>query len=58
MEEQIVVLGAPTAIQPRLIDTFGSVCEFSQFEENNKAITNNNNYNHHHNHNNNNHCDC
>ena len=58
MEEQIVVLGAPTAIQPRLIDTFGSVCDFSQFEENSKAITNNNNYNHHHNHNNNNHCDC
>ncbi|MGL5751439.1 MAG: exosporium morphogenetic protein CdeC [Paraclostridium sp.] len=31
MEEQIVVLGGPTVIEPRLVDTFGSVCDFSQF---------------------------
>ncbi|WP_270647796.1 hypothetical protein [Paeniclostridium hominis] len=31
IKEQIVVLGGPTRIQPRLVDTFGSVCDFSQF---------------------------
>ncbi|MEG0180980.1 MAG: hypothetical protein RSC84_02400 [Peptostreptococcaceae bacterium] len=31
IEEQIVVLGDPTRIKPRLVDTFGSVCDFSQF---------------------------
>lgn len=34
MEEQIVVLGGPTTIEPRLVDTFGSVCDFSQFSDN------------------------
>lgn len=31
IEEQIVVLGGPTRIKPRLVDTFGNVCDFSQF---------------------------
>ncbi|WP_373598832.1 hypothetical protein [Paraclostridium bifermentans] len=34
IKEQIVVLGGPTKIQPRLADTFGSVCDFSQFTGN------------------------
>lgn len=32
IEEQIVVLGAPRRISPRLVDTFGNVCDFSQFD--------------------------
>ena len=34
IKEQIVVLGGPRRIQPRLVDTFGSVCDFSQFSGN------------------------
>ena len=34
IEEQIVVLGGPTKIKPRLVDTFGNVCDFSQFNGN------------------------
>lgn len=34
IEEQIVVLGGPTRIRPRLVDTFGNVCDFSQFNGN------------------------
>lgn len=37
MEEQIVVLGGPNVIEPRLVDTFGSVCDFSQFSNNCKV---------------------
>ena len=29
IEEQIVVLGAPSAVQPRVVDTFTKVCDFS-----------------------------
>ncbi len=31
--EQIVVLASPTAVQPRVVDTFANVCDFNQCGE-------------------------
>lgn len=50
MSEQIVVLGSPNPIQPRVVDTFNKVCDFRTCGE----MNNNNNNNT----NNNNHCGC
>lgn len=46
IEEQIIVLGGPTRIRPRLVDTFGSVCDFSQFTGKCEADDDENHNNH------------
>ena len=51
VSEQIVVLAAPNAVEPRLVDTFGKVCDFTSCPP--TTITNNNNTN-----NNGNGCNC
>ena len=45
VNEQIVVLASPNAIDPRVVDTFSKVCEFSASCPSNINTTNNNNNN-------------
>jgi hypothetical protein len=37
INEQIVVLGAPNSIQPRIVDTFNKVCDFNGDEDTNNT---------------------
>ncbi len=52
INDQIVVLGSTNAIQPRVVDTFSKVCDFSTCPGDATESTNNNNNN------NNNSCGC
>jgi hypothetical protein len=45
VSEQIVVLAAPNAVDPRLIDTFGKVCDFTTCPATTVPTNNNNNNN-------------
>jgi len=37
ISDQIVVLGAPNSIQPRIVDTFNKVCDFGRVEDTNNT---------------------
>jgi hypothetical protein len=43
INEQIVVLGSTDPIQPRVVDTFSKVCDFSTCPGDTEAANNNNN---------------
>ena len=43
INDQIVVLGSTTAIQPRVVDTFSKVCDFSTCPGDTESANNNNN---------------
>ena len=45
VSEQIVVLAAPNAVDPRLVDTFGKVCDFTTCPATTVPTNNNNNNN-------------
>lgn len=49
INEQIVVLGAPNPIQPRIVDTFNKVCDFRTCGERSNTASMENNQNNHHN---------
>lgn len=49
INEQIVVLGAPNPIQPRIVDTFNKVCDFRSCGERSNTASMENNQNNHHN---------
>ncbi len=53
-QDQVVVLGSTTQVQPRIVDNFAKVCDFSQCSSNAQQNTNNNNSKQ----NNNNGCGC
>ncbi len=58
VSEQIVVLASPNAVDPRLVDTFGKVCDFTSCPATTITNNNNNTNNTNNTYNNGNGCNC